>query len=113
MASKRSALFRSSAQVFKVQLVGDGSLSRRFLASSGEHGSFEQVETPRRLEPLPRKKVGTETTRRRITTAAIPPHSMRGKLFCCPHFLPAVAVFTRNYQQLLAPPVPRSRCNHC
>jgi hypothetical protein len=27
---------------------------------------------------------------------------------CCPHFLPAVAVCTRNYQQLLAPPVPRS-----
>jgi len=31
----------------------------------------------------------------------------------CPHFLPAVAVCTRNYQQLPAPPVPRSRCNHC
>src|SRR6266852_3929795 len=43
----------------------------------------------------------------------MPPHSMRGQLFCCPHFLPAVAVSTTNYQQLLAPPVPRSRCNHC
>jgi hypothetical protein len=33
---------------------------------------------------------------------------------CCsavPHFLPAVAVSTTHYQQLLAPPVPRSRCN--
>jgi hypothetical protein len=37
--------------------------------------------------------------------------SSRAQLFCCPHFLPAVAVSTRNYQQLLAPPVPRSRCN--
>src|SRR6266849_3032967 len=43
----------------------------------------------------------------------MPPHSMRGQLFCCPHFLPAVAVSTTNYQRLLAPPVPRSRCNHC
>jgi hypothetical protein len=33
--------------------------------------------------------------------------------FRCPHFLPAVAVSTANYQQLLAPPVPRSRCNRC
>ena len=36
---------------------GDGPLSRRFLASSAEPGSFEHVETLRRLEPLPRKKV--------------------------------------------------------
>jgi hypothetical protein len=43
--------------------------------------------------------------------AAMPPNSMGGQLFCCPHFLPAVAVSTGNYQQLLAPPVPRSRCN--
>ena len=88
-------------------------LSRRFLASSGEPGSFERVETPPRLERLLRKKVGTETTRRRITAAPMPPHSMRGQLFCCPHFLPAVDVSTTNHQQLLAPPVPRSCCNHC
>jgi hypothetical protein len=77
----------------------------------GEPGSFELVETPPRLKRLLRKKVGTETTPRPITAAAMPPHSMRGQLFCCPHFLPAVAVSTGNYQQLLAPPVPRSRCN--
>ena len=86
-------------------------LSRRFLAASGEPGSFELVETPPRLKRLLRKKVGTETTRTRIAAAAMPPHSMRGQLFYCPHFLPAVAVSTTNYQQLLAPPVPRSRCN--
>jgi hypothetical protein len=90
MASKRSALFRSSAQVFKVQLVGDGSLSRRFLASSGEPGSFEHVETPRRLEPLPQRKVGTETTRRRISTAAIPPSFDERKVVLLP------ALFTRS-----------------
>jgi hypothetical protein len=76
-----------------------------------EPGSFERVETSPRLKRLLRKKVGTETTRRRITAAAMPPHSMRAQLFYCPHFLPAVAVSTTHYQQLLAPPVPRSRCN--
>jgi hypothetical protein len=100
--------------VTRVQVPsGTDPLSRRFLASSGDPGSFERVETPRRLDPLPRKKVGTETTRTRITAAPMPPHSMRRQLFCCPHFSPAVAVSTTNYQQLLAPPVPRSRCNHC
>jgi hypothetical protein len=47
-------------------------LSRRFLASSGEPGSFELVETPPRLKRLLRKKVGTETTPRPITAAAMP-----------------------------------------
>ena len=35
--------------------------------------------------------------------------AMRGQLFCCPHFLPAVDVSTTNHQQLLAPPVPRRK----
>src|SRR5260370_39718252 len=38
---------------------------------------------------------------------------MRQRFFSCPHFSPAVAVPTTYYQQLLAPPVPRSRCNDC
>jgi len=93
--------------------VGDGPAFEAVPRVFRRTGSFERVETPPRLKRLLRKKVGTETTRRRITAAAMPPHSMGGQSFCCPHFLPAVAVCTRNYQQLLAPPVPRSRCNDC
>ena len=36
-----------------------------------------------------------------------PIYSMTKQVFRCPNFLPAVAVSTTNYQQLLAPPVPR------
>src|SRR6266576_4386127 len=110
----KSCMRRSFTAVTPVQIPsGTDPLSRRFLAASGEPCSFESVETPPRLKRLLRKKVGTETARKRITAAAMPPHSMRGQLFCYPHFLPAVAVCIRNYQQLLAPPVPRSRCNDC
>jgi len=59
------------------------------------------------------KKLAQKLTRRRITAAAMPRHSMRRQVFRRPHFSPAVAVSTTHYQQLLAPPVPRSRCNHC
>ena len=38
---------------------------------------------------------------------------MRMQLFHGPHFSPAVAVSTTHDPRLLAPPVPRSRCNHC
>ena len=53
--------------------VGTGpGFRRRFVGSSGEPGSFEPVETLPRLKRLLRKKVGTETTRRRITAAPMP-----------------------------------------
>jgi len=98
--------------VTRVQIPsGTDPLSRRFLASSGELGSFERVETPPRLERLLRKKVGTETTRRRMKAADAPSFDERA-VFPHPHFSPAVAVSTTNYQQLPAPPVPRSCCNH-
>ena len=55
-----------------------------------EPGCFERVETPPRLKRLLRKKVGTETTRRRITAAAMPPHSNGRAVVLLP------ALFTRS-----------------
>ena len=81
-----------------------------------------QSSSLRSCKPQRTATLGTRQLRARRNTAKIEataaekgwhrnyaeaPDSMRAQLFYCPHFLPAVAVSTTHYQQLLAPPVPR------
>ena len=62
----------SFTAVTRVQIPSTDPFSKRFLASSGETGSFEHVDTPSRLKRLLRKKIDTETTRRRVRLAPCP-----------------------------------------